>query len=579
MESIVDKMKPLQDLTIMKDLVIKFFSELSFDKEKHIYNTGEIQLKSVSNVIKKYHKNINFKQVAFFVAKSRGVTVEEVLTEWEETKNNACKQGTLVHTFSELYTSNFDKVIANNGYEQAVINFWDLLPTNLVPFLFELQMYSKSLGIGGTADIILYNTNTGKFVIADYKGLPLDTPILTDKGWVNMGDLTIKHKVFDKDGKICNIKNISNIHNKKCLKIKFDNNEEIISDFEHRWLIHKGSNKKGNVMTSQEIKDYLDSFSKPISSFQTLRILNNASIDIKNITLPIDPYVFGVWLGDGHKVDGKITQMNKKVWKEIEHRGYILGPDLSQGNSGLAQTRTVYGLEKELRKLNLLKNKHLPSIFILSSKEQKIDILRGLMDSDGYYNKHRKRFVLSTTKKNQVEFCTELLASLGIKSTIIPCNKYCKEKIIKGFDVCFSTDLFNPFLCRNENIKVITNNQNKYRRIISVEEVKQVPTKCIEVDSLSHTFLCTKRLIPTHNTNKDIYKNYNKTKLLTPFNNLLDNPLNKYKIQLSLYQILFEQCGFQVENRFLIWLKEDGSFEQIDLEDLTNELKTDLKNE
>jgi hypothetical protein len=249
MESIVDKMKPLQDLTIMKDFVIAFFSELSFDKEKHIYNTGEIQLKSVSNVIKKYHKNINFKQVAFFVAKSRGITVEEVLTEWEETKNNACKQGTLVHTFSELYTSNFDKVIANNGYEQAVINFWDLLPTNLVPFLFELQMYSKSLGIGGTADIILYNTNTGKFVIADYK------------------------------------------------------------------------------------------------------------------------------------------------------------------------------------------------------------------------------------------------------------------------------------------------------------------------------------------TNKDIYKNYNKTKLLTPFNNLLDNPLNKYKIQLSLYQILFEQCGFQVENRFLIWLKEDGSFEQIDLEDLTNELKTDLKNE
>lgn len=561
----------------LKVKVEKYFEGLEFDARTHTYNSRGRALSSVSSVVKRFSEPFDADKIAGFVARKRGISKEEVLAEWEAKKNAACNRGNAAHYFGENYkTGNAGIIKPITGYDQAIIAFWDSIPDHIEPLLFELQMFSDTFGIAGTSDIILYNTKTGKFIIADYKGLPLDTPILTDKGWVNMGDLTIKHKVFDKDGKICNIKNISNIHNKKCLKIKFDNNEEIISDFEHRWLIHKGSNKKGNVMTSQEIKDYLDSFSKPISSFQTLRILNNASIDIKNITLPIDPYVFGVWLGDGHKVDGKITQMNKKVWKEIEHRGYILGPDLSQGNSGLAQTRTVYGLEKELRKLNLLKNKHLPSIFILSSKEQKIDILRGLMDSDGYYNKHRKRFVLSTTKKNQVEFCTELLASLGIKSTIIPCNKYCKEKIIKGFDVCFSTDLFNPFLCRNENIKVITNNQNKYRRIISVEEVKQVPTKCIEVDSLSHTFLCTKRLIPTHNTNEDLFKNYKGKKLLTPFNYLLDNPYNKYQLQLSLYQLLFEQSGFEVESRRIIWLKPNGTYESFKTEDLTKPLLKEL---
>ncbi len=428
------------------------------------------------------------------------------------------------------------------------------------------------MGIAGTADIILYNKQTNKFIIADYKGLPLDTPILTNIGWVNMGDLTLQHKVFDKDGKMCNIKNISNIHNKKCLKIIFDNKEEIISDFEHRWLIHKGNNKKGLVMTTQDIKDYIDSFNKPLSSFQTLRILNNEAIDIPNIELPIDPYVFGVWLGDGHKADGKITQMNNKVWQEIEHRGYLLSADLSQGGAGLAQTRTVYGLEKELRKLNLLKNKHLPEVFILSSKKQKIDILRGLMDSDGYYNKKRKRFVLTTTKKEQVKFSTELLASLGIKSTVISCKKYCKEKIIKGFDVCFTTELFNPFLCRNENIKIKTNKQNTYRRIVSVEEVEQVLTRCIEVDSVSHTFLCTKRLIPTHNTNKDLFKNFKGKKLKAPFNNLLDNPFGKYNIQLSMYQILFELTGYEVEDRFIIWLKPNSEYEIFYTQDLRKEI-------
>lgn len=67
--------------------------------------------------------------------------------------------------------------------------------------------------------------------------------------------------------------------------------------------------------------------------------------------------MFGVWLGDGHKADGKITQMNNKVWQEIEHRviTFELMRFISKVVQDLAQTRTVYGLEKELRKLNLLK--------------------------------------------------------------------------------------------------------------------------------------------------------------------------------------------------------------------------------
>ena len=557
----------------MQNKIKEYFKELQFDAQKHSYEVRGKPLTSVSKTIHKYVEKVDFDKIAGFIAKRDGIPKSEVLAMWAAKRDNSCSQGTSVHSFGENY---FKGKQPTNGFEEAIVKFWDNIPDYIEPFLFELQMFSETLRIAGTSDIILFNNKTGKFIIADYKGLPLDTPILTNTGWVNMGDLTLQHKVFDKDGKMCNIKNISNIHNKKCLKIIFDNKEEIISDFEHRWLIHKGNNKKGLVMTTQDIKDYIDSFNKPLSSFQTLRILNNEAIDIPNIELPIDPYVFGVWLGDGHKADGKITQMNNKVWQEIEHRGYLLGADLSQGGAGLAQTRTVYGLEKELRKLNLLKNKHLPEIFILSSKKQKIDILRGLMDSDGYYNKKRKRFVLTTTKKEQVKFSTELLASLGIKSTVISCKKYCKEKIIKGFDVCFTTELFNPFLCRNENIKIKTNKQNTYRRIVSVEEVEQVLTKCIEVDSVSHTFLCTKRLIPTHNTNEDLFKNYKGKKLLAPFEDLLDSPYNKYQLQLSMYQLLFEQCGYEVESRRIIWLKPNGTYENFKTEDLTQELLKEL---
>lgn len=61
-------------------------------------------------------------------------------------------------------------------------------------------------------------------------------------------------------------------------------------------------------------------------------------------------------------------------------------------------------------------------------------------------------------------------------------------------------------------------------------------------------------------SNQDLFKNYKGKRLLAPFNYLEDNPFNKYQLQLSLYQILFEQTGFKIENRALIWVKEDGTY-------------------
>jgi hypothetical protein len=72
---------------------------------------------------------------------------------------------------------------------------------------------------------------------------------------------------------------------------------------------------------------------------------------------------------------------------------------------------------------------------------------------------------------------------------------------------------------------------------VSVEEVESVPTKCIEVDSPSSTFLCGKSLLVTHNTNKE--KNFEvhhyTTPMLPPFEDEMDTALAHYKIQLPLY--------------------------------------------
>ena len=568
------------NLEQLKIQVLEYFSDLKFDPELHKYAVEGKPLKySVSGIIKKYSNPFDADKIAPYSAKKAGVSVQEIKAQWKSANRLSLEIGNSAHDFGELHALD-RSIVPMDGYQEAIANFWASLPEELEVVFVELRMYHKGVWYAGTMDILLYNKISGNFIIADYKGLPLDTPILTTTGWKNMGELTIKDYVFDKEGLPTKIKAVSEIHDKKCLKMLFDNSESLTSDFEHRWLVSFNNSGvwKDKVMTTQEIQDYLkdlkNTYGNCIPSYKIPKIRNPKPLKLDKCALPIDPYLLGVWLGDGHSIDSKITQANIKVWEEIENRGYQIGKDVSQGGTGVASTRTIFNIRKKLKQLNLLSNKHIPKSYLLSSYNQRLDLLRGFMDADGYYNKTRKRFVLATTRESQVKMSVELLASFGIKTTVIPCKKYCNNKIFRGWDVCFTTTLFNPFLSRNENIKIKTNFENEYRRIISVEDTEKVLTRCIEVDSPSHTFLAGKSMIVTHNTNKDLFKNHKGQMLRGKFSDLLDNPFNKYQIQLNYYQELIEQIpGINVSQRKVIWVKPDGTFEVLDCENFQDRIK------
>lgn len=93
-------------------------------------------------------------------------------------------------------------------------------------------------------------------------------------------------------------------------------------------------------------------------------------------------------------------------------------------------------------------------------------------------------------------------------------------------------------------------------------------------DKLKETFI-----IADYKTNKDLFKNFKNKTLLTPFTNLLDSPFNKYQIQLSYYQLLFEQTGYKVSSRKVIWLLKTGEYIMYDCENLTQKLLQELNNQ
>jgi hypothetical protein len=86
-----------------------------------------------------------------------------------------------------------------------------------------------------------------------------------------------------------------------------------------------------------------------------------------------------------------------------------------------------------------------------------------------------------------------------------------------------------------------------------------------------------KYIIADYKTNEDLFKNFKSKKLKGVFSNLLESGYNKYQVQFSLYQILLEQAGVEVEKRCLVHLLPNGEFVQYFTDDYTEVVKQDIK--
>lgn len=144
------------------------FSALEFVEDTHTYNVGQLILPSVSSFIKEFHPHFDAETIAHFVAKKEGKTKAQVLKEWKDIADEACENGTRVHLFGEKYMEGWNP-IPTCPKEEAVVKFWKGVPSRYKILIPELQMYHFKYNYAGTADIILYDTQTDTLVIADYK--------------------------------------------------------------------------------------------------------------------------------------------------------------------------------------------------------------------------------------------------------------------------------------------------------------------------------------------------------------------------------------------------------------------------
>lgn len=348
--------------------------------------------------------------------------------------------------------------------------------------------------------------NTHRFCVALTgrqlgKALSLDTPVPTPTGWTTMGEIKVGDYVLGDDGKPVRVSFVTDpMYNHRVYEIEFDNGEVITADAEHLWKFGSSNWRTGSKERLMTTEEAIPEFVRAKKRRQSFYVSCTAPVELNEKELPIHPYTLGVWLGDGYSAGGRIcghVDDLSEISKHLEVVGETLRETKFDRRNNVAM-RTVVDLHAAVRTNGLKNNKHIPSEYLRSSVSQRIELVQGLMDTDGYADTnggcefYNKSLLL-------VEQFQELLASLGIKSRL-------RSKIINGekyYTVRFATVVPVFKLGRKlaiQNTKTEGHTKNTRFFVKEIREVPSVPVKCIRVENESHMFLCGKSMIPTHNT-------------------------------------------------------------------------------
>lgn len=333
------------------------------------------------------------------------------------------------------------------------------------------------------------------------KALHIETLIPKPDGkWTTMGNLKVDDIILDQNGNPTKVNAVTDImYNHECYEIIFDSFDKIIADKDHLWKISSTPYKKKDIIINTE---ELFKLSNTSSSERNGMPYINMTSPIKNKKkkLILDPYLLGLWLGNGSKSGSRIhIHINdyNEISLDLISKGYEIS-DLKR-ESELGGYFGIYKILPIMNELNILNNKHIPDIYLAGSVKQRIELLRGLMDSDGNCSSQTGSCEFYQKESKLILQVKELLTSLGIKSRIksktINCETY--------YTLKFCTRMFYVFnLKRKRELQKKCKNHPKNRRVYinSIKKIESVPVKCIAVDNEDNMFLAGFGMIPTHNS-------------------------------------------------------------------------------
>lgn len=204
-------------------------------------------------------------------------------------------------------------------------------------------------------------------------------------------------------------------------------------------------------------------------------------------SLPVDPYTYGVWLGDGDKAGGRITNIDSEVWENIAYPTRVDG-----------KTRTAIGLKVDLVNAGLLGcttyNASVDRRYIES--ERRLQVLQGLLDTDGWVEKSCGGAAFASASRQLTRDVIEIARSLGLRARN---EKFKPNKFAGSWSTHITWDgktrLFR--IDRKQQALVAAEKRYTTKWIESIEPVAEGPGICFEVEG---GIFLARDYIVTHNS-------------------------------------------------------------------------------
>lgn len=371
---------------------------------------------------------------------------------------------------------------------------------------------------------VQYNLDHKKAIIGDQPGLgkaqPIDAKIATPFGWLRMGDARPGLDVYGADGKVYQITDVFPQGILPAFRITFNDGTFAECCEEHLWSVRDvNRRRRGNGWTVKTTKELLAGDLRYREN--ELRTTTGRKSPLKweiPLAAPFDrskrpfiipPYILGVMLGDGSLCGGRIAISIPDVEAEIKERIEGLLPKGFALYCNRAPACPIYYITHESRENSFIREikrlglnvkggeKFIPEEYLFGSYSQRLELLRGLMDSDG--SAARNRVTFHTKAPGLAKGVADLVFSLGGQAIIRPYDRTKDEKGIE-YQVNVKIGAACPFLLERKVQQWSPAARNYASRYIeSIEWIGDVPQQCIAVNAPDSLYL-TDSFIVTHNT-------------------------------------------------------------------------------
>lgn len=326
----------------------------------------------------------------------------------------------------------------------------------------------------------------------DHKDQPLDSGVLTPFGWVRNGDLDVGDIVTTPDGSNGLVTGIFPKGNQPVYVVRFKDGSTARAGAGHLWTVTDLRTGVESVRTTEEMRRnvrtgdrYVYATPVPIIEFP------------QRTDLLLPPYTLGVWLGDGSS-HGTVVTCGESDQPEMVQHLVSAGTPVSTGYKD-PQKLHLRKTNWLLSALDLIgsKCKHIPQQYLQASIAQRLELLRGLLDSDGHCDTHgRVRFI--TTTPDLRYGIEDLVRSLGGTATT---SEFTNEAGNRTWHVSIRIPdwLGPPFRMSRKVERYQAFDRRELRHIIvAIEPDGETETQCIEV-SPGHHYITDDYKV-THNT-------------------------------------------------------------------------------